>query len=85
MPKHSQNSKTSTQKKSSTSKTQSSMPSLIEQMKQESAQKPDTTRFTLDLDPDRKHKLEALAAQTGRTKSSVLKFLIDAAYAQLES
>jgi hypothetical protein len=58
-------------------------PSLIEQMKQQ-AQKPETSRFTIDLDADRKHKLEILAKHTKRTKSSVVKFLIDAAYAQLE-
>ncbi len=58
-------------------------PSLIEQMKQ-TAQKPETSRFTIDLEADRKQKLEILAQQTKRTKSSVIKFLIDAAYAELE-
>jgi predicted DNA-binding protein len=58
-------------------------PSLIEQMKQKT-QKPETSRFTIDLETDRKQKLDILAQQTKRTKSSVIKFLIDAAYAQLE-
>jgi macrodomain Ter protein organizer (MatP/YcbG family) len=59
-------------------------PSLIEQMKQ-ATYKPETSRFTIDLEADRKQKLEILAQQTKRTKSSVIKFLIDAAYAQLET
>ncbi len=54
-------------------------------MKHESAHKPLTSRFTIDLDPERKHKLEILAAHTTRSKASVIKFLIDAAYAQLET
>ena len=58
--------------------------SLIEQMKQ-AAPKPEISRFTVDLEADRKQKLETLAKHTKGTKSSVIKFLIDAAYDQLET
>ncbi len=60
--------------------------SLIDQMTQDPpAKKSETTRFTLDLEPDFKHKLEILAQRTNRTKASVVKFLIDAAYSELEA
>jgi hypothetical protein len=82
---HAKTKKHKLKKTNATSNTQSSTLSLIEQMKHESAHKPQTSRFTIDLDPERKHKLEILAAHTTRSKASVIKFLIDAAYAQLET
>jgi hypothetical protein len=88
MPSQNPNAKTKKhklKKTNATSNTHSSTLSLIEQMKHESAHKPLTSRFTIDLDPERKHKLEILAAHTTRSKASVIKFLIDAAYAQLET
>ncbi|MDJ0619803.1 MAG: CopG family transcriptional regulator [Calothrix sp. MO_192.B10] len=70
-------------KKRKSASTKTKKPSLMSQLQQDNS-KEATVRLTVDLPQSMHRKLSMLAAQTGRKKAEIVRFLLDEALQEVE-